>query len=77
MAKILHNFYVEERLKKEVSEKLDRLCGDTTKGKFSSLIRVLLKQFNATPDEKVNPLLIEALNAEYVYNVKLNKRSRL
>lgn len=75
--KNLYNFYLDDDVKLNANEKLDRLCGNTEKGKLSALIRVLLKQFNATPDEKVNPLLVEALNAEYIYNVKLNKRSRL
>ena len=75
--KELYNFYLDDDLKKNVNEKLDRLVGDTEKGKLSALIRTLLKQFNATPDDKVNPLLIEAIGAEYMYNATKNKRSRL
>jgi hypothetical protein len=43
----------------------------------AALIRVLLRQFVATPDEKTNPLLLEAIAAEYEYSTKLNKRSKL
>lgn len=75
--KELYNFYIEPKQKKEITEKLDRLCGNTTKGKLSALIRVLLAQFNATPDEKVNKLLIEAIEAEYIMCAKKNKRSRM
>lgn len=75
--KDIYNFYLDVDLKKSVNAKLDRLCGDTTKGKLSALIRVLLKQFNATPDDNVNKLLIEAIDAEYTYSQKKNKRSRL
>ena len=77
LMKKLFNFYIDQSLETQVNEKLDRLVGDTEKGKLAALIRTLLKQFNATPDEKVNPLLIEAIDAEYTYNAKKNKRSRL
>lgn len=73
----LFNFYLEDDLKKEVTKKLVRLNGDKPKGQLASLIRILLKQFVATPDEKVNPLLIEAIDAEYMYSAKKNKRSLL
>lgn len=75
--KILSNFYIEEKEKKAAEEKLERLCGRQTKGQFSSFLRVMVKQFLATPDEKVNPLLIEAIEAEYVYSQTLNKRSKM
>ena len=65
------------KTKKEAIEKLVRLSGDKPKGQLASLIRVLLRQFIATPDDKVNRLLIDAVAAEYEYSAKLNKRSRL
>lgn len=73
----LFNFYIDIDLKAEVEQKIIRLNGERNKGQLSSLIRILLKQFVMTPDDKVNPLLIEALDAEYTYTQKKNKRSKL
>lgn len=73
----LFNFYIDSDLKKEVEQKIIRLNGQRNKGQLSSLIRILLKQFAMTPDDKVNPLLIEALDAEYTYTQTKNKRSNL
>lgn len=75
--KILTNFYIDEEDKQAVTDKLNRLCGVQNKGQFSALLRVMIKQFLATPDDKVNPLLLEAIEAEYVYSQSLNKRSKL
>lgn len=75
--KNLFNFYLDDDVKQAAVEKLVRLSGDKPKGQLAALIRVLLRQFIATPDEKVNKLLIEAVAAEYEYSAKLNKRSRL
>lgn len=75
--KNLFNFYLDNEVKNKAVEKLVRLSGDKPKGQLAALIRVLLKQFVATPDDKVNPLLIEAIAAEYEFSAKLNKRSRL
>ena len=75
--KILTNFYIEENDKKSAEEKLNRLCGAKTKGQFSAFLRIMVKQFLATPDEKVNPLLLQAIEAEYSYSQSLNKRSKL
>lgn len=75
--KSLFNFYLEDADKQQAIEKLIRLSGDRPKGQLAALIRVLLKQFIATPDDKVNPLLIEAIAAEYEYSQTLNKRSSL
>lgn len=77
MPKSLFNFYLDDELKTQVQSKITRLAGDQPKGQVAALIRVLLRQFVATPDERVNPLLIEAIAAEYEYSTKLNKRSRL
>ena len=77
MPKSLFNFYLDDDLKEKVQCKISRLAGDQPKGQVAALIRVLLRQFAATPDDKVNPLLIEAIAAEYEYSTKLNKRSRL
>lgn len=77
MSKSLFNFYLDDDLKKSCNEKITRLNGEQPKGQLAALIRVLLKQFNATPDNKVNPLLIQAVAAEYEFSQKLNKRSQL
>ena len=77
MSKSLFNFYLDDITKKQAIAKLNRLIGEQNKGQLAALIRVLLKQFVATPDEKVNKLLIEAIAAEYEYSTKLNKRSNL
>lgn len=77
MSKSLFNFYLDDDVKKSAIEKLNRLNGEQSKGQLAALIRVMLKQFVATPDERVNPLLISALDAEYEYSTKKNKRSRL
>lgn len=75
--KILTNFYIEESDKQECINKLNRLKGVENKGQFASLLRVLIKQFISTPDDKVNPVLLEAIEAEYTYSQTLNKRSKM
>lgn len=75
--KELFNFYVDPNIKRKASEKINRLAGGQSKGQLSALLRVLLAQFCATPDDKVNPLLIAAIEAEYTYSQTKNKRSIL
>lgn len=75
--KNLFNFYLDDDVKQQATLKLIRLSGDKPKGQLAALLRVLLRQFIATPDDKVNPLLIEAIAAEYEYSQSLNKRSNL
>lgn len=76
--KSLFNFYLDDRDKDNAIKKLARLSKDIrNKGALASLLRVLVKQFIATPDALVNPLLIEAIDAEYEYSEKKNKRSML
>ena len=75
--KNLFNFYLDDDVKNQAIQKLIRLSGDKPKGQLAALLRVLLRQFIATPDDKVNPLLIEAIAAEYEYSQSLNKRSHL
>ena len=77
MPKTLFNFYLDDDVKKKVTDKITRLNGEQSKGQLASLIRVLLKQFLATPDDKVNPLLIQAIDAEYQLTTKQNKRSKM
>lgn len=75
--KRLTNFYIEEEDKAKAEAKLERLCGKQTKGQFSAFLRIAVKQFINTPDETVNPLLIKAIEAEYIYSQTLNKRSKM
>lgn len=75
--KEIFNFYIEPSLKAQVQNKLSRLTADSTKGQMASLIRVQLKLFVATPDDKINPLLLDAIAAEYEFSTHRNKRSRL
>ena len=75
--KILYNFYIDPDDKEACENKLEELFGKQEKGQLASLIRILLKQFLAIPKDKMNPLLIKAIEAEYVYSQKLNKRSKM
>lgn len=75
--KSLFNFYLDDEQKNKAQDKLERLIGARTKGQLASLLRILLAQFIATPDEKVNKLLVEAIDAEFEYTLKKNKRSNL
>lgn len=77
MKKSLFNFYLDDKVKEEVQAKLLRLTGDRPKGQIAALIRVLLNVFAKTPDDKIDPLLIQAIDAEYEYSQKLNKRSNM
>lgn len=77
MAKSLYNFYLEDDMKLQAQQKLLRMCGTQSKGQLAALLRILLAQFVHTPDNKTNPLLIEAIEAEYTYSQIKNKRSRL
>ena len=40
------NFYVDDDDKAKAIAKLDRLCGNTTKGKLAAFLRVQIKKFN-------------------------------
>lgn len=75
--KSLFNFYLDPELKNAAMDKIERLNGEKSKGQLSALLRVMIRQFVATPDDKVNPLLIKAIDAEYEYSAKLNKRSNM
>ena len=75
--KSLFNFYLDDDVKQQSIDKLERICGKQEKGLLASLLRVMLNQFVNTPDEKINPLLIDSIKSEYMYSQKKNKRSRL
>ena len=74
--KILYNFYIEPSVKKALTDKLEDLIGEKPKGTLAALIRVQLKQFLMTPNSQIKSELLEAIDAEYEYTAKLNKRSR-
>ena len=73
----LFNFYVDDDDKAKAIAKLDRLCGNSTKGKLAAFLRIQIKKFNATPDDKITKELLEAVDAEYVMCKNKNKRSSL
>ena len=73
----LFNFYVYDDDKAQAIAKLDRLCGNSTKGKLAAFLRIQIKKFNATPDDKITKELLEAVDAEYVMCKNRNKRSAL
>lgn len=73
----LFNFYVDDDDKAKAIAKLDRLCGNSTKGKLAAFLRIQIKKFNATPDDKITKELLEAVDAEYVMCKNRNKRSAL
>ena len=73
----LFNFYLDDEDKAKAIAKLDRLCGNSTKGKLAAFLRIQIKKFNATPDDKITKELLEAVDAEYVMCKNRNKRSAL
>lgn len=73
----LFNFYVDDDDKAKAIAKLDRLCGNTTKGKLAAFLRVQIKKFNLTPDDKVSKDLLEAVETEYVMCKDKNNRRSL
>ena len=75
--KSLFNFYLDDEQKQKATAKLVKLCGDQPKGLLASFLRVQVKLFNATPEEKIDSRLIEAIAAEYEFSQTCNKRSNL
>ena len=73
----LFNFYLDDEDKAKAVDKLDRLCGNTSKGKLAAFLRIQIKKFNLTPDEKITRELIGAIDAEYVMCKNRNKRSSM
>ena len=73
----LFNFYLDDEDKAKAVDKLDRLCGNTSKGKLAAFLRIQIKKFNLTPDEKITRELIEAIYAEYAMCKNRNKRSSM
>mgnify|MGYP004599178913 CR=1 FL=1 len=75
--KNLFNFYLDDDDKQAITEKLDRLCGDTSKGKLAAFLRCQIKKFINTPDKDVEQSIVANIVNEYSYNQDKNKRSRL
>lgn len=75
--KTLFNFYIDEDVKLQATNKITRLKGSENKGQLASLIRVLLKQFVSIPDEQTDKNLIKAIELEYQLTTKGNKRSKM
>lgn len=75
--KSLFNFYLDDNIKQEVQEKLERINGQKNKGQLAALIRVLLKRFLTTSDNETNMQLLQEIDEEYETSTKLNKRSRM
>ena len=73
----LFNFYLDDDDKAKAIDKLDRLRGNTSKGKLAAFLRIQIKKFNLTPDEKITRELMEAIDAEYVMCKNRNKRSSM
>ena len=73
----LFNFYLDDEDKAKAVDKLDRLCGNTSKGKLAAFLRIQIKKFNLTPDEKITRELIEAIDDAYVMCKNRNKRSSM
>lgn len=72
----LFNFYLDDATKELAIAKLERLTGEKPKGQLASLIRVLLREFVITPDDKISANLGELIEKEYQYTTKMNKRSK-
>lgn len=70
----LYNFYISDDLKRDVVEKLTKELGKTEKGAMSALLRILLKQYIASP---ADTKLISEVAKEYTTSATRNKRSRL
>lgn len=70
----LYNFYLDDELKQQVTEKLEKCAGKKEKGQLASLIRVQLKVFLAKEPSKE---LIDAISTEYEYTTRKNKRSKM
>ena len=72
--KKLFNFYLEDDVKKQVTQKLEDTMGKTEKGALAALIRVLLQKF-MLDDDVVD--LCKAVAEEYEYTQTKNKRSKM
>ncbi len=74
----LFTLYIDENTKLAVQQRLSMLVPDANKGTMASLIRVLLRDFVSLPfDDSLLDSYKEAIEEEYLYTTKKNKRSKL
>ena len=70
--------YIDNNTKLAVQQRLSMLVPDANKGTMASLIRVLLRDFVSLPfDDSLLDSYKEAIEEEYLYTTKKNKRSKL
>ena len=71
-------FYLDNETKLAVQQRLSMIVPDATKGALAALIRVLLRDFMSLPfDDHVFDFYKKAIEEEYLYTTKKNKRSKL
>lgn len=71
-------FYLDDETKLVVQQRLSMIMPEAKKGALAALIRVLLRQFADMPfDDDMFDYYIDAIEAEYLYTTKKNKRSKL
>lgn len=71
-------FYLDDETKLAVQQRLSMIVPDAKKGALAALIRVLLRDFVSLPfDDHMLDSYKEAIEEEYLYTTKKNKRSKL
>lgn len=75
-------FYLDDETKLAVQQRLSMIVPDAKKGALAALIRVLLRQFaNLSIETDVGKAILiaykDAIEEEYLYTTKKNKRSKL
>lgn len=75
--KRLFNFYLDDDMREEATDKLEELLGGTTKGALASLIRTMIQDFIDCQDKEVLNQLGVKIMSNYMECQHSNKRSRL
>ena len=75
-------FYLDDETKLAVQQRLSMIVPDTKKGALAALIRVLLRQFaDISVENEIERIILmtykDAIEKEYLYTTKKNKRSKL
>lgn len=71
-------FYLDDETKLAVQQRLSMIVPDAKKGALAALIRVLLRDFVSLPfDDHMLDYYKDAIEEEYLYTTKKNKRSKL
>ena len=74
----LFTLYIDENTKLAVQQRRSMLVPDANKGTMAAPIRVLLRDFVSLPfDDSLLDSYKEAIEEEYLYTTKKNKRSKL